>query len=191
MSSKYNSTSHTDATGIEYLDGLYSYAMLLTSDHTEAEGLVRETYVRAMQAIDRLRAESGIKSWYFAILRNVWLNQLRKRRTTPQMIEIFTSDGAGEAIVGPSKDAHHTSAGRIEVRAAILRLPVEFREIILPREYEELSYQEIASVMDCPAGTVMSLLARAHTELHALLAVTMKRTGPSEGSSFVRCLRCR
>ena len=56
-----------------------------------------------------------------------------------------------------------------QVREAIMRLPLEFREIILLREYEELSYQEIANFLDCPAGTVMSRLARARSKLRALL----------------------
>ena len=79
--------------GIEYLDGLYSYALVLTRNHAEAEDLVQETYVRAMQAMERLRAGSNIKGWLFTILKNIWLNQLRKRRNGPQMIEIEVGDG--------------------------------------------------------------------------------------------------
>lgn len=74
--------------GIEYLDGLYSYAMVLTQDRAEAEDLVQETYVRAMQAMRRQRVDSNIKGWLFTILRNICFNQLRKRRNSPQMIEI-------------------------------------------------------------------------------------------------------
>jgi RNA polymerase sigma-70 factor (ECF subfamily) len=60
------------------------------------------------------------------------------------------------------------------VRAAIQKLPEEFREIILLREYEDLSYQEIASVLDCPVGTVMSRLGRARAKLRGLLSTTLK-----------------
>jgi RNA polymerase sigma-70 factor, ECF subfamily len=60
------------------------------------------------------------------------------------------------------------------VQSAIRELPVQFREIILLREYEELSYQEIAGILDCPAGTVMSRLGRARTKLRALLSATLE-----------------
>jgi DNA-directed RNA polymerase specialized sigma24 family protein len=64
-----NDAYQVDAIGIEYLDGLYSYALVLSHNHADAEDLVQETYVRAMQAMGRLRADSNIKSWFFAILR--------------------------------------------------------------------------------------------------------------------------
>jgi RNA polymerase sigma-70 factor (ECF subfamily) len=158
--------------GIEYLDGLYSYAMVLSRNHAEAEDLVQETYVRAIQAMGRLRAGSNMKSWLFTILRNIWFNQLRKRRNGPQMIEIDVGDGVADNIKEPSKDSHDLYVSRLEaeqVRAAIHELPIEFREVILLREYEDLSYREIASVLHCPIGTVMSRLGRARARLRTLL----------------------
>jgi RNA polymerase sigma-70 factor (ECF subfamily) len=172
-----------DATGIEHLDGLYSYALVLTRNHAEAEDLVQETYVRAIQAMGRLRAGSNMKGWLFTILRNIWFNQLRKWRNGPQMIEIEVGNGVADSIVAPSKDSHDLYVSKMEaeqVRAAIQKLPVEFREIILLREYEDLSYQEIASVLDCPIGTVMSRLGRARAKLRVLLAATLKGPGLSE-----------
>ena len=163
--------------GIEYLDGLYSYALVLTRNHAEAEDLVQETYVRAMQAMERLRAgSSNIKGWLFTILRNIWLNQLRKRRNGPQMIEIEVWDDVANSVAEPSKDAHDLYVSKMEaeqVRAAIRELPLEFREIILLREYEDLSYQEIANLLGCPVGTVMSRLGRARAKLRTLLAATL------------------
>src|SRR5215472_8249522 len=78
----------------EYLDALYSYALVLARNNTEAEDLVQETCLRALRAMGRLRANSNLKSWLFTILRNIWLNQLRQRRTTPEMVEL-DSDGTG------------------------------------------------------------------------------------------------
>ncbi|HEX8892017.1 MAG TPA: sigma-70 family RNA polymerase sigma factor, partial [Terriglobales bacterium] len=72
----------------EYLDGLYGYAMVLSRNSTDAEDLVQETCLRALRAIDGLRAEGSVKSWLFTILRNIWLNQLRGRRTAPDQIEL-------------------------------------------------------------------------------------------------------
>jgi RNA polymerase sigma-70 factor (ECF subfamily) len=139
-----------------------------------------------MQAIGRLRADSNIKSWLFTILRNVWLNQIRKRKNGPQMIEGGGEEDLVNDVVEPSKDAYETYVSKIErqqVRAAIQKLPVEFREIILLREYEQLSYQEIAGVLACPAGTVMSRLGRARSKLRDLLSAKFRKPGTNSGSA--------
>jgi RNA polymerase sigma-70 factor, ECF subfamily len=172
MSYKHNTAFQVEALGIEYLDGLYSYALILARNPAEAADLVQETYVRAMQAADRLREDSNIKGWLFTILRNVWLNQVRKRRTGPQMVEVDDDSGASADVTKASKDSYETYVNNLErdqVRAAIQKLPVDLREVILLREYEELSYGEIAGVLHCPAGTVMSRLGRARSKLRALL----------------------
>jgi RNA polymerase sigma-70 factor, ECF subfamily len=177
MAWNHDGAGRADATGIEHLDGLYSYALVLTRNHAEAEDLVQETYVRAMQAMGRLRPDSNIKGWLFTILRNVWFNQLRKLRNGPQIVGIEVGDGGASSLVEPSKDSHDLYVSKLEaaqVRAAIQELPVEFREIILLREYEDLSYQEIASVLGCPVGTVMSRLGRARAKLRALLSARLK-----------------
>jgi len=176
MSWNHDGAGQADAIGVEYLDGLYSYALVLTRNHAEAEDLVQEAYVRAIPAMGRLRADSNTKGWLFTILRNVWLNQLRKYRNGPQMIEIDV-DGVANSVVEPSKDSHDLYVSKLEaeqVRAAIQELPVDFREIILLREYEDLSYQEIASILGCPVGTVMSRLGRARAKLRVLLSPTLK-----------------
>jgi RNA polymerase sigma-70 factor (ECF subfamily) len=177
MSWNEDGASQTGAPGVEYLDGLYSYALILTRNPAEAADLVQETYVRAIPAMGRLRADSNTKGWLFTILRNIWLNQLRKRRNGPQMIELEVGDDVADSIVEKSKDSHDLYMSKLEaeqVRAAIQELPEDFREIILLREYEDLSYQEIATVLDCPVGTVMSRLGRARSKLRVLLSPTWK-----------------
>jgi len=166
----------TDATGIEFVDGLYGYAMVLTRNHAQAEDLVQETYVRAIPAMGKLRAHSNTKGWLFTILRNIWLNELRRWRNGPQLFAIDLENGA-DNVVEPSRDPQDLCVSKMEseqVRAAIQELPVEFREIIVLREYEEFSYQDIASVLDCPVGTVMSRLARARAKLRASLSARLK-----------------
>ena len=156
----------------EHLDGLYSYALILSRNRTEAEDLVQETCLRALRAMDRLRPDSNAKSWLFTILRNIWFNQLRQWRTAPENVELDLDGNGPNAAVDTAKDPHAIYVSNIEqeqVRAAIQQLPVEFREIIILREYEELSYQEIAAVLECPQGTVMSRLARARSKLRGLL----------------------
>src|SRR5215470_2364121 len=119
------------ATGLEYLDSLYRYAMVLTRNHAEAEDLVQETYVRALPAMNRLRSDSNLKGWFFKILRNVWLNNLRKRRTAR---EIGWIDEKGESVIDiadPSTNPYHTLVSKTEnerVQAAVRVLSVEFRE---------------------------------------------------------------
>jgi RNA polymerase sigma-70 factor, ECF subfamily len=75
MSWNYDGAGRTDTTGIEFIDGLYGYAMALTRNHAQAEDLVQETYVRAIPAMGRLQAHSNMKGWLFTILRNIWLNE--------------------------------------------------------------------------------------------------------------------
>ena len=176
-----NDSSYEDVAVIEYMDTLYRYAMVLTRNRSEAEDLVQETYIRAIRAMRRLRAGSNIKSWLLVILRNIWLNQLRQQRTTPMVVEIDVDDTTANVVVETSKDPHALYVSKREceqVREAIQHLPVDFREVILLREYEELSYQEIASVLGCPVGTVMSRLARARSKLRPLLLVTLQISDP-------------
>jgi RNA polymerase sigma-70 factor, ECF subfamily len=161
----------------EYLDGLYGYAMVLSRNSAEAEDLVQETCLRALRAIDGLRAEGSVKSWLFTILRNIWLNQLRQRRTAPDLIELDADENGTYEPADAVQDPHKDFVNKVErdqVRVAIQQLPVEFREIIILREYEELSYQEIAGLLGCPIGTVMSRLARARARLRDLLSDTLQ-----------------
>jgi RNA polymerase sigma-70 factor (ECF subfamily) len=192
MSWDADGAGQADATVIDHLDGLYGYALVLTRNHAEAEDLVQETYVRAIPAMGRLRADSNTKGWLFTILRNIWLNQLRKRRNGPLMIELEVGDGVADSIVEPSKNSHDLYVSKLEaeqVRAAIQELPIDFREIILLREYEDLSYQEIANLLDCPVGTVMSRLGRARAKLRVLLSTTLKRSDRPERGAHNEGLR--
>jgi RNA polymerase sigma-70 factor, ECF subfamily len=88
------------------------------------------------------------------------------------MVEIEAGNDLANNIVEPSKNSHDLYVSKLEaeqVRAAVQELPVEFREVILLREYEDFSYREIASILHCPLGTVMSRLGRARAKLGALL----------------------
>jgi len=95
------------------------------------------------------------------ILRDIRLNQLRKQRATPR---VLANENPADLVIETAKDPHAVHVSKVEieqVREAIMRLPLEFREIILLREYGELSYQEIAVLLGCPPGTVMSRIATA------------------------------
>jgi RNA polymerase sigma-70 factor, ECF subfamily len=164
----------------EYLNGLYSYAVVLSRNRTQAEDLVQETCLRALGAMERLRPDSNIKSWLFTILRNIWLNQLRQSRTAGEVVELDVDENSANQAVDTAKDPYAAYVSKLErdqVRQAIEQLPLEFREILLLREYEELSYEEISSLLECPPGTVMSRLARARSKLRDLLLAD----SPSQG----------
>ena len=161
----------------EHLDALYSYAMVISRDPTKAEDLVQETYARAVRAIGSLRENSNVKSWLFTILRNIWLNQLRQQRSAPKLIELDVDESTADLAIEKSEDpltSYISTMERERVRQAIQRLPRQFREVIVLREYEELSYDEIATLLRVPAGTIMSRLARARSKLRELLLATGK-----------------
>ena len=178
-----NTTSRLPVDLGVYLDALYSYAVVLSRNHAEAQDLVQETCLRALRAMTRLRPDSNIKSWLFTILRNIWLNQLRQSRTVSEVADSDSAENAVDRVADTAKDAYATYVSNFEqeqVRKAIQQLPLEFREIILLREYEELSYEEIATLLGCPVGTVMSRLARARSRLRDFLADTLLTHPPAQ-----------
>ena len=158
---------------LEHLDALYGFAMVLTRNRTEAEDLVQETYLRAARAFGRLVPDSNLKSWLFAIMRNVWLNQLRHEQSGPQFVEIDAEEESRwqwlDQTVSDPQTLLLQKVEREQVRAAIERLPVHYREVIVLRDLEGFSYQQIAAILQCPAGTVMSRLGRAREQLRVLL----------------------
>src|ERR1700749_97079 len=107
MLCEQKSAVQPDPLSSEFMNGLYGYAMVLTHNHAEAEDLVQETYVRAIPAMNRLRSESNVKGWLFKILRNAWLNHLRKRRTAPVIAWTDDENGSVRDITEPSKDSYH------------------------------------------------------------------------------------
>src|ERR1700733_2880933 len=128
-----------DTTLLAYRDRLFGYAMFLTHNYASALDLVQETYLRALVAQERLPKPSEGKGWLFTILRNIWLNQLRRRPTVRETVELI-SEGNLESAASDSTDPHILYVRRIvttQVREAINKLPTKFREIILLREYEE------------------------------------------------------
>jgi RNA polymerase sigma-70 factor, ECF subfamily len=166
-----------DAIGMEYLDGLYSYALVLSRNQADAADLVQETYVRAARAMGGLRADSNIKRCFFTILRNIWLDHVRKGRSGPH--------------IGSSYDLQVSKIEGERVRAAIHMLPVAFREIIVLREYEQLSYEEIGSIVGCAAGTVVSRLGKARSELRILLSAKLMKSGSCQWEQQSEGMRWR
>jgi len=159
---------------LEHIDALYGFALILTRDQAEAQDLVQETYLRAVRAFGSLMPDSNLKSWLFAIMRNIWINQLRRTRSGPRFVELDAEEAdRAQWLDRMANDPHVVYLRKLEreeVRAAIERLPRRYREIIVLRDLEGFSYQQIANILECPAGTVMSRLGRAREKLRRLLS---------------------
>ena len=156
---------------LSFLDALYGYGIALTRNATETEDLVQDTYMQAALHCEDLRRDSNIKAWMFTIMRNRWLKQLRHEACGPEFIAL--DDTAAERWLLDSDLEPGRLCERLwereEIRTALSELPVSQREIILLRDFEGFSYKEMADLLDCPVGTIMSRLSRARARFKALL----------------------
>ena len=155
---------------MEHIDALYGYALTLTRNMTEAEDLVQETYLRAASAAHRPDVDGNLKSWLFVIMRNAWLNQIRHRNSGPKYVDLETGGPTVDELQENPHVVYLRKLEREQVQQAIESLPDAYREIVVLRDIEGFTYQEIATVLDCPAGTVMSRLGRARGKLRKILA---------------------
>jgi RNA polymerase sigma factor (sigma-70 family) len=154
---------------LPHLNAAYNLARWLTRDETDAEDVVQEAYLRAYIHFASFRGGGG-RPWLLAIVRNTcytWMRQNRSPELTTflddELHEIESKDLDPEALLLQSADTQM-------VTKALEQLPLEFREVIVLRELEGLSYKQIADVADIPVGTVMSRLARARKRLQQSLA---------------------
>jgi RNA polymerase sigma factor (sigma-70 family) len=160
-----------EETVLPHLDAAFNYARWLTKNSADAEDVVQDACVRAMRFLSSLRDDDA-RAWLLAIVRNTWYSRVSRR---PAMAEAAPFDSAQDQRPDVALDPEerllqqHTVA---LVRAALERLPADFREVIVLREFEGLSYKEIATVVGVPIGTVMSRLARARERLMAVLKLT-------------------
>ncbi len=158
-----------------HMEALKTFAFHLTYDENEAEDLVQETYLNAHKAINSFIAGTNSKAWLFRILRNAYINGYRKKVRRPQ---INSLDGENFGGVSPLLDTVGTDELRQlifeksfgdEVSKALASLPLEFKEIIVLCDIEDLSYDEISKTLDLPLGTVRSRIFRARNLLKAML----------------------
>ena len=154
---------------LPYLDDVYTLARYLLRDTGDAEDAVQECYLRALRYFDTFRGPA-IKPWLFAILRNVCRGEFSRRSGAPLEMDSETEEDEGatplwqEAQASPETEVlrqRDTEA----IRRLVADLPAPFREAIVLREINDLSYREIADVIGAPVGTVMSRLARARSML--------------------------
>ncbi len=154
------------------LDAAYSLARYIVRDPAAADDIVQEAYLRAFRSFESYRGGDA-KSWLLAIVRNCSIDWTKARRS-----DSADAGADPDELPDQGQDSPETSAMRgneiEEVRAMIRRLPEPFREALVLRELQELSYKEIASITGVPVGTVMSRLARARRMLTQDLAAQLR-----------------
>jgi len=155
---------------IPLFDSVYNFAYWLSQDQRDAEDLVQETYLKAFRRFDSFEPGTNFRAWIFKILKNTFLSSCsRKRRCATVSL---SGDETLPVTPGILNGEETTSVNRIrhdEVRNAIDQLPIIFREIVLLRDVEDASYQEISQILSIPIGTVMSRLFRARKTIRESL----------------------
>ena len=155
---------------LPYLDDAYTLARYLLRDEHDAQDIVQEAALRAFRYFDGYSGGDA-RAWLLAIVRNCVLDWRRRHRSDEQLVPFAEAVGVSIGTPAEADAAAIESSERERVQRAIDALPVEFREVIVLREVQELSYREIGDVLGVPIGTVMSRLARARRRLAALLQV--------------------
>jgi RNA polymerase sigma-70 factor (ECF subfamily) len=168
---------------LPHLDAAYNLARWLTRNEHDAEDVVQEAFMRAMRYFGKLKGAEA-RPWLLAIVRNTCYTWLEKNRPA----ELVAMDEGG---VEAAAEAHGLacgldgnpevillrSANRKVVNQALEELPVAYREVVVMREIEDLSYKDIAAIAGIPAGTVMSRLSRGRELLRHAIEQRLRRAG--------------
>jgi len=172
---------------LSHIDSLYGTAMRLTRRPADAEDLVQDTYLKAFRSSAQFQRGTNLKAWLFTILHNTYRNMRRHDGRNPidvdsEIVEQAAGDSSREftpeqLLTRASLDA--------DLQAALDALPEAFRQAVWLRDVEELTYAEIAGVLDVPIGTVMSRISRGRRALHDRLAARLR---PAEAAEPRRAL---
>jgi RNA polymerase sigma-70 factor (ECF subfamily) len=154
----------------------YSLARWMLRHPQDAEDALQESILKAYRGFHAYEGGNA-RAWLLTIVRNTCLTAIERRRSEDKVVLLASAmqryDGFRDAVADPAlpQDAALIAEEtRRHTRAAVLALPLAFREVLILREYHDLSYREIADIVGAPAGTVMSRLARARERLAAALA---------------------
>ena len=157
-------TGSVEESLLPHLDAAYNLARWLMRNPADAEDVVQEAFLRAMRFFDGFRGGDS-RAWLLKIVRNTSYSWIRKNRPTESFDEFDETVHSSEAL-GESAEAKLVSQSESErVTKAIEALPAAFREVLVLREFEGLSYKEISDMTGVPMGTVMSSLSRARQRL--------------------------
>lgn len=176
-----SSNAHEEETferdALKHLDQIYSAALRLTKNPSDAEDLVQETYAKAYAAFHQYSSGSNLKAWLYRILTNTYINTYRKAKREPLRSD---SDEIEDWQLAKAASHHSVglrsaeiealeSLGDDDVRAALAALPEDRRMVVYLADVEGFAYKEIAEIMGTPLGTVMSRLHRGRAQLKELL----------------------
>ncbi|HVZ74298.1 MAG TPA: sigma-70 family RNA polymerase sigma factor [Polyangia bacterium] len=165
---------------LPHVPALYAAALRMTRHEKDAEDLVQDALLRAYRFFDTFEAGTNCKAWLFRILTNVFCNRYREREREHEILDEAESSTANlEQFLGGAS-AHGREVGEVEnallghmvssdVEKALAALPSDFRMAVIYADLEDFSYKEIAEIMECPTGTVMSRLFRGRKMLQQLL----------------------
>ena len=173
-----------EETILVHIDSAYNYARWLARDPHDAEDLIQEACMCAFAAFDTFK-QNNPKSWLLTIIRNTFLNQKQKEQRQGHVIYLDTAcqteNVPNELRNALTPESHLLQRDESnQVMNAINELTMESREIIVLRELEGFSYNEIALITECALGTVMSRLSRARNQLKLKLTSVMDISGQSE-----------
>jgi RNA polymerase sigma-70 factor (ECF subfamily) len=179
-----------DSQVMPYLDSLYNTAYRMTRSSEDAEDLVQETYFKAYKYYDKFEEGTNLKAWLFKILKNTFINNYRKKKLEPRSVDFAEIEDSFERIVRrdnneqPSDPESEFFTGVLDddVKKALDSLPYDYRMVVLLADLEDFSYKEIAEILDCPVGTVMSRLYRGRKLLEKALLKYARQHGYIRGA---------
>ena len=149
---------------LAHKDSVYSVALRFTADASAASDITQDVFLKLFSRIGTFRGESRIETWLYRITINCCLDHRRRSARFVPLVD----DQRTSAESTPAEQAEAAEVGR-RLQAAVVALPEDLRTVIVLRYTEDLSYEEIAEVLECAAGTVASRLNRAHKRLAELL----------------------
>ena len=187
---EFNRSEHPDAEGFEstalpFLDELYAMALRYTKKEKDAEDLVQETFIKAYTNWDRFETGTNCRAWLFTILRNTFINKYRRKKKEREILNAddlrpieqnFFSRDNTEFYDSPEKDALQKSFTPA-VLNALESLSEDFRNVVVLADLNDFSYKEIAHILGCPVGTVMSRLFRGRKMMREALVETAYERG--------------
>lgn len=170
---------------LPFLDSLYSSALRMTRNPSDAEDLVQEAILLAFRNFHQFQQGTNIKAWLFRILTNTFINSYRKKSKEPERVDLpdvedfyFLSESRKHSELGQNPETQVLGKFvKEDILAAIDRLPEEFRLVVVMNAVEGFAYQEIADILDIPIGTVRSRLYRGRKLLQKALFDQAKEMG--------------
>ena len=172
------------ALAFEHVDSLYNTALRMTKNALDAEDLLQDVYLRAFRFFHRFEKGTNFKAWIFKILTNTYINQYRKKINKPYHVDLEkikynydNKEATAQTSAQESERLDYETLFDDEIKNALQQIPDEFRVVVLLADVESFSYKEVAKIIGCPIGTVMSRLSRGRKQLQNYLREYARKGG--------------